>query len=206
MSKRTTLAEQPTQMYRPRRAYHPAPPPPDNYVPVAQRAAAPRRRWFWVSLLLLVALSFLGLAVVAGAGYLVYRSPKILPGVHTLGVDLGGYNEETAATMLNTNWQAHTVVLDGGDGARTTIPATTLGLILDAPATARRAHSHGRDLRALPEALQYRDSEHGFPPVWYFNPEVARTALENVAPQLAVQPVDAGIALENGHVVATPAV
>lgn len=206
MSKRTTLAEQPTQIYRPRRAYRPAPPPPDIYVPAAVAASAPRRRWIWVSLLLLVGLAFLAVSLVAGAGFFIYRSPKILPGVHTLGIDLGGYNEETAATMLGTNWQARTVVLDGGEGTRTTVPAATLGLILDAPATASRAHDQGRDLATLPEALQYRTSEHGFPPVWYFNPEVARTALENLAPQLAVAPVDAGIALENGQVVATPAI
>jgi lipoprotein-anchoring transpeptidase ErfK/SrfK len=201
MSKRTPLAEQPTQIYGRRPVYRPAPPPPDLYVPVA---ASPRR--LWLPLLLLVLLFFAGAGAVAGAGVLAYRSPRILPGIHTLGVDLGGRSEQSAATLLAANWQARAIALDGGGGVRTTVAPAAIGLILDAQATASRAHQQGRDLAALPEALRYRASSQGFPPVWYYNPEIARAALAELAPRLSIAPVDAGIVLENGRVVATPAV
>lgn len=211
MSKRTPVAEQPTQIFgrqpqrQPeRKPLYPRaapPPPPDIYVPVA----APRRsRSWWLPLLLLAALALLGVALVVAAGVLVYRSPRILPGIHTLGVELGGLDEDAAATLLATSWQARAITLDAGQGVETTLPPASLGLILDATATARAAHRQGRDLRALPEALQYRASAHGFPPVWYFDPAIARSALEQVAPQVAVAPVNAGIALEGGRVVAAP--
>jgi lipoprotein-anchoring transpeptidase ErfK/SrfK len=200
MNKRAPLAEQPTQIYGRRPVYRPAPPP-DIYVP----AGEPPRR-LWLPLLLIAFLLVGGAIAAAGAGFLVYRSPRIFPGVHTLGVDLGGRTEQSAATVLAANWRARSIIVDGGAGARLTMQPAELGLILDSEATASRAHAQGRDFAALPQALQYRSSEQGFPPVWYFNPEIARAALESIAPQLAVAPVDAGIALENGRVVATPSV
>jgi len=205
MSKRTPVAEQPTQIYGRSPVYQrrpgPPPPPPDIYV---QAAPARRGRGLWLPFLLLVTLAFLGVAVVAAAGFLVYRSPRILPGIHTLGVELGGLSEEDAAARLAASWQGRTITLDGGEGHRTALPPASLGLVLDAEATARAAHRQGRDLATLPEALQYRASPQGFPPAWYFDPAIARAALEEMAPQLAVAPVNAGIALQNGQVVATP--
>ncbi len=200
MSKRTPIAEQPTRVYGRRPAHRPAPPaPPDLYVPVQQP-----RRSLWLPLLLLAFLLLGAVVVVAGAGFLAYRSPRIFPGVHTLGVALGGRTEQGAASALASSWQARSISVEGGD-VRRALPPAELGLILDSEATASRAHAQGRDLATLPQALQYRSSEQGFPPVWAFNPEMARAALESMAPQLAVAPVDAGIALENGRVVATPA-
>src|SRR5690606_39700428 len=138
MSKRTPVAEQPTQIYGSSPVYHqrpgPPPPPPDIYV---QAAPARRGRGLWLPFLLLVTLAILGVAVVAAAGFLVYRSPRILPGIHTLGVELGGLSEEDAAARLAASWQGRTITLDGGEGNRTALPPASLGLVLDAEATAR---------------------------------------------------------------------
>jgi lipoprotein-anchoring transpeptidase ErfK/SrfK len=206
MGKRTPLADQPTQIYGRRRAYSPGPSPPDIYVPVTAPDGGRRHLGMWLPVLLVAGLIVTGMLSILGVGVVVYRSPKVLPGIHTLGINLGGYEQETAATLLATNWQARTIRVESGAGAQVTVPAVELGLILDAQATAKRAHAQGREVATLPEALRYRASQQGFPPIWYFNPEVARTALEELAPQVAVAPVDAGIALENGRVIATPSV
>lgn len=203
MSKRTPVAEQPTGIYRRRPVYHsapPPPPPPDIYLP----AAGSSRGGWALPFLLLAALVVLAVAIVAAAALLLYRSPRILPGIHTLGLELGGLDEDAAATLLATSWQARRITLDAGRGLQTTMPPASLGLLLDAQATARAAHRQGRDLQDLPVALQYRASARGFPPVWSFDPAKARAALAGLAPQVALAPVNAGIALQGGRVVATP--
>ena len=65
-------------------------------------------------------------------------------------------------------------------------------------------HQHlGRSPEALSGALL---SGRGLevPPVWRYNAAAAQATLENLAPQLAAQPVSAGIRIVNGQVEVTP--
>jgi hypothetical protein len=201
MSKRTPLAEQPTQIYGRRPVYRPAPPPPpDLYLPWQPRRAvsgchrAPHTLFF--------------------AGWRCRRRrwrPCISQPAHLSRRPYAGCRPRRAQRAERRVPAGRELAgarhhRGRGSGARTHRAPAALGLILDGPATASRAHQQGRDLAALPEALRYRASSQGFPPVWYYNPEIARAALAELAPQLAIAPVDAGIALENGRVVATQAV
>jgi hypothetical protein len=96
------------------------------------------------------------LALLAAAviiAFLLYYSDLIMPGVETLGVELGGKSRAEAATLLQQDWQRRTITLDAGDTTWTVTPAM-LGITLHAEATAQVAHRQGRSLATLQETLK----------------------------------------------------
>lgn len=210
MPRRAQTSEQPTIIYRrrprsrpaPRRAPAAAPPAPDIYVPAPPRDAGPRFRWLLGGSLLLLLVAGLALA----AGLYLALGNRILPGVHTLGVDLGGQTVEEAAASLQSEWDRREIALVAENSVVATTDPASLGLLLDAEATARAAYGQGRSLRALPDAARQALSENGFQPVWYFNPQRAATGLEQIAPLVEVAAVDAGVTFVNGHIETTPPV
>ena len=202
MSRR--IPEQKTAIYRrPRRQ----PPPPDFHLPVpepdrARRARNRRRRWPWFLLgFSLIFGLIVGSATVAG--YL-YQRNRIMPGVHTLGVRLGGQRVEEATIALSQNWDAREIRLDGGDGRRYTLRPATLGIALDAEATALAAYRQGRSIPDIEAAVRHAFSGSGFEPTWAFDPVAARAALAEVSDRISVAPADAGIRYANGRVDTTP--
>jgi hypothetical protein len=135
-------------------------------------------------------------AVLLGAG-LIYAS-GILPGVRSVGVPLGGLSQSEAAAALAQQWA--TITLRDGDRVWPLDPAA-LGLALDADATAAAAYAQGRSRGGLLQAL-LRGVD--VPPVVTIDRPAAAAALDDLAPLVAVAPVDAGIELVGDEVRATP--
>ena len=195
----------------------PAPRPPNRRRPPdtadAPTEAWPKRRqpqprprrsnWrLWGLVLLGESVVLLAAAVIIA--FLLYRSDLILPGVQTLGVELGGKSRAEAVTLLQQHWQRQTIILDAGEPTWTVTPAT-LGITLHAEATAQIAHRQGRSLVTLQDALKAKGHVHIWP-VWSLDPTVAEANLQTLAPQLDVPPVDAGLRVVAGRVEATPSV
>jgi LysM repeat protein len=175
---------------------------PTQALPQQPQPGPRRSNWrFWVLVLLGESLALL-LAAVAAIALFLYQSDLILPGVQTLGVELGGQFKDEATALLQQTWQRRTVLLDAGDTTRTVTPAR-LGITLDVEATVRDAHRQGRSLATLQEALE-AEGPITISPVWRLDPAVARANLQIWAPQFDVPPVDADLRLVAGRVEATP--
>ena len=160
------------------------------------------RRWPWLLLALLMLLAGGGLLL---GGLYVYESSRILPGVHTLGVQLGGQQVNEATAALARNWDARQIVLEGGDEPLTLRPAS-LGIILDAEATALAAYRQGRNIPDVEVAIRSAFGKTGFTPTWYFDPAVAEASLRDVAAQVNVAPVNAGVRFVDDRVEPVPPV
>lgn len=143
--------------------------------------------------------------VIGGGLTYVYARGRILPGVSALNVPLGGRTPAEAAAALQARWDEQTVTLQNGELAWPVRPAE-LGMSLDAAATVRAAALKGRSLaslRAIPgEGLAWFEVA----PVWAYDPAAAGRALSQLAPQLAVAPVDATVRIVDGRAEAVPAV
>jgi len=142
------------------------------------------------------------LAAAVMIAFLLYRSDLILPGVQTLGVELGGKSKAEAAILLQQHWQSQTIILDAGEPTWTVTPAM-LGMTLHAEATAQVAHRQGRSLATLQETLE-AGGHASILPVWSLDPTVAVANLQTLAPQLDVPPVDAGLRVVAARVEASP--
>jgi LysM repeat protein len=150
-----------------------------------------------LALLVLAAMAMLTLA-------LLYRSDLIMPGVRTLGVELGGKRKAEAVMRLQQSWLARTVILDGGDTTWSVTPPM-LGIMLDAEATAQIAYQQGRSLETLKDVFKAK-GRIDIAPVWRIDLTIAEANLQALAPQFDVPPVDAGLQVVDGRVEATPAV
>ncbi len=186
----------------------PAPTIPVPHVPLPpapshKREALPTRqrpvktmRWGWMAaavggaFLLLIAM---GALVVVGA-----VSGGVLPGVSVGSVRVGG-KSITQATRLLAD-QAQTITLQA-DGQTWDVSPSELGLQLDAAATAQRAYDEGRDNGNFMSAVFGRVS---VAPVVNFDIAAAEAYLLANEATYSVQPVNAGVALVNGEVQATP--
>ena len=184
------------------------------YTPVAQqqtelwlRPAPPPRRGRRVlfALLLLALFALTVVAGVAGGGLLfAYSRGRVLPGVTALGLPLSGLTQSEAATALQERWNEQSVNLTSGEQTWLLRP-DELGMTLDASATARAAAQKGRSfdgLRSLPgEGMGWFDVA----PVWAYDAAAAERTLTQIAPLLAVAPVNATIRVTNGRAEAVPA-
>lgn len=174
------------------------------------RAEAYRRpqrgRWglLWLLFPLLFAL-VVAVGVLAGGMSFVYARERIVPGVTAMGVPLGGRTTAEAAAALQSRWDEQGVVLRNGELTWPVAPAA-LGMTLDATATAEAASGKGRSLDSLRAVLGEGRSWFDTPPVWGFDPTVAHATLTDLAPQLAVAPVDATIAIRGGRAETVPAI
>ncbi len=187
----THLSDQPT-------AFHPRPATePTQWYPAPQ---PPRRRSrIWRVLL---ALCVLLLAAVLGgaAGGVTYliAGETILPGVSALGQPLGGLTEPAAAATLNTAWDARRVTLTSDDGIWTVSP-TVLGMVLDAPATAATAYDAARSPQPWLALPRSGVAALAVPPVWTYDAALARQALNELAPTLAIEPQNAAVRIAAGR-------
>ena len=171
--------------------------------------AAPRPRRGRRVLLALLLLALFALVLVAGVigGGLtyVYARGRIVPGVTTLGVPLGGRTPAEAAAALQTRWDAQTGTLQNGEMAWPVAP-DDLGMTLDAAATARVAADKGRSFDGLRDVISDGPAWFRVDPVWTYDPTAAARTLDALAPQLAVPPADATVRVVNGRAEAVPAV
>ena len=176
--------------------------PAEVWVPVLP-AANKGNRWPATGKLLIGGFFFLFisafLVVIAIFGLLFFYSDLIFPGVRVLGVEVGSMTKSEAEAVLSQKWEQQTVLLTHDEGVWP-VGGTDLGLVLDAQATAQGAYEQGRSAASWRRLLMNGAQ---FQPVWSFNPEIAREFLENFAPQIGVQPVDAGMQVLQGDVVET---
>jgi len=181
---------------------HVPPAPRQGHAPAPPMRPSPRKkktntRWLWILGLAMVGLMFMcGGTLALGAG--MFYADGILPGVTVNGVELGGMSEVEAVGSLQRNW--NNIVLR--DGNRTwAVNPQTLGLTVDANATAGQAYAIGR---TSGNPLQAIFGNVPVSPVVTLDATVAGTELLRVAEQVHVAPIDAGVGFENGQVIATP--
>ncbi|MBK7895185.1 MAG: peptidoglycan binding domain-containing protein [Anaerolineaceae bacterium] len=191
-----SLVDAPTQLWFPAATAQPQTMP--------QRPLRQAQRPFLKYLFLgftLLALLTMGFVAVAGAG-LVYMSDLVLPGVQVMGVDVARLTQSEAAAALQNNTTQQTLRLTYEETVWLVAPAD-LGLTLDAAATAKRAHAYGRTPEAWVELIQ--TGTMAVEPSWVLDTAVTQTTLQTRADELAIEPVNAGLVIENGQVTTTPA-
>jgi LysM repeat protein len=181
------------------------------HAPPPLHLPAPPRPSFGLKLLhlswWLLILSALASATIAIAllGWLAFRwqvQGEILPGVNVLGIELGGETAEGAALLLEREWASRAIIVQGTTHATTATPAE-LGLILDAPATARTAASWSQSTDVIALWEFWTTGAH-IPPVWGLDATQTEAYLHEVSPLFDLSPIEAGVRLENGRLVATP--
>jgi hypothetical protein len=208
-----TVPARPVRIPLRRQPAHPIPPAPRAYTtpPAPARHAGMRRRtlpprpqprtgprWWLIAPLaglLLMALVVCGVFTL-GVGMIYARG--ILPGVSSAGVPLGGLSEREAAQTLAAHW--NTITLRDGDRSWQFDPGE-LGILLDAEATARAAHSQGRSEGSALEAVLGTVE---VAPRLSVDLAQAAAVLGQIAPQFALAPINAGVELVDGDVRATP--
>lgn len=179
--------------------------PTEIWVGVPPIQTQPRRRtWLWLLMGGLVMMVLAMVFVAVAAGGLLYYSKVVMPGTQVMGVDIGWQTTAESASTLQTAWESRTITLVAGDHTWQVAPQT-LGMTLDAPATAESAYQYGRSVSNLLNGLIGSGSL-DVPPVWMFDVNIAQTQLQTLAPNLQVPPVNAGLRVVDGRIEATPAI
>jgi lipoprotein-anchoring transpeptidase ErfK/SrfK len=171
-----------------------------------------RAAWlFFVAILVVAGLSLgaIGLALASRAYHRRYEG-RIYPGVSVYGVNLGGLTVEEATARLQTAFPDPTTLLVTlRDGERTWSRSwADLGIHPDVQATAALAYQVGRS--GSPQE-QYRAQLRGLltgyplsPVIVLPDPARATAALEALAPEIAIPPVNAGLVISPDSVIPVP--
>ncbi|MCB0210638.1 MAG: L,D-transpeptidase family protein [Anaerolineae bacterium] len=162
------------------------------------------RRLTYMSLGWIIAVLLALIVMLITGAVLFYRSDVITPGVHVAGINIGGRSMAEAAALLREQSQKGGIVLTA-DGFEQAFVPEALGIRLDAEATVKLAYQQSRSPDMLRQFIDNR-GRIDLEPTWQFDPLPARQALEAVAPNFAVEPIDADIQMLDGRVVAVPAV
>jgi lipoprotein-anchoring transpeptidase ErfK/SrfK len=171
-----------------------------------------RISWLFAGVLALVLLSIgvIGLILVSQA-YNRNYADRIYPGVSVYGVDLSGMTiDEAAAALQSTFPDPAAQPLTLRDGERTWNRTwADLGIKLDSASTAHLAYQVGR--AGTPQenqSTQLKALVAGWPisPVIILpDPAQAAAALEALAPEVAIPPVNAGLIIQPDGIIAVPA-
>jgi lipoprotein-anchoring transpeptidase ErfK/SrfK len=137
-------------------------------------------------------------SVVAGSLY-VYQRNRIIPGVQTLGVRLGGQRVEEATQELERNWERREIRLEAPGEQSFTMRPASLGIVLDARETALAAYRLGRNIPDIEVAIAHAFGGHELEPTWYFDPAAAREGLQTIADQVNVAPQNATVEFSQGQ-------
>ena len=162
------------------------------------------RRLLWLSFPVLFVMALIAGVLMGGLSF-VYARERILPGVTALGVPLSGRTTAEAAAAIQARWDEQTVTLQNGEMTWPVSPAD-LGMVIDAAATAEDAAAKGRSVESWRALLDDRAAWFDTLPVWRFDPAAAQNTLAGLAPQLAVAPVDARVAINGARAEAVPAI
>ena len=190
--------KRPLSSHQPAYATSVADAPTELYIPLPGKT---RRSWKPLVLVgLLVGLLGL-LALLIGGAALIYYSDWVLPGISTLGIDIGGRTTEEAAAILAGQWQQRTIFLEA-EGTTQILSPAELGITLDTAVTANRAHQYGRSPDSLWQWLQ-ASGRADIAPAWEIDLVAAEAILNDRADQFAVPPQNAGVELVNGSFQAT---
>ena len=170
-------------------------------------------RWLAFTLVVAVAGLTIGVTGLAFAvlNYGIRYAGLIYPGVSVYGVDLGGQSVEEATEALADKLPSPgsaPLTLRSGD-LRWACQWSDLGLSFDPTATAHLAYQMGRE--GTPEQQYMVQLEalvrgHPLSPVVLLpDSAFARSALEEMAPELLVPPVNAGLRITPDGITTTPA-
>jgi LysM repeat protein len=174
----------------------------------AARRRGRRATGLWLVGQVLVVILITGVILPAlllcGVGLIYETRQLILPGVSVLGTDLSGSTQEQAADKLNVTWNYnHPLTLSGSEHTWQLAPIE-LGLFLDPAATAHAAYRLQRSgILAQLEQIVRGDPQPVLPVVVY-RPDIARTALENLASQINQPAQEATLRFEQGKWSAVP--
>jgi lipoprotein-anchoring transpeptidase ErfK/SrfK len=172
-----------------------------------------RTPWFvfaGILTLVLLLISVGSLALVARA-YDQRYAEHIYPGISVYDVDVGSMTVDEATAALQAALpDPATLTLTLSDGERTwTRTWADLGIRLDPAATAQLAYQVGRegtDQEQRSAQLQALVGGHPIPPVIILpDPAQAAAALEALAPEVAVPPVNASLAISPESITPLPA-
>lgn len=181
-----------------RRAPMPNVPPRPVHAPRAlppRRRAAPKTNWWLIAAVTIGAFVFITMAIISLGALFIFAGDRTLPGVHILGIPVGGRGMSDVYAALPEN-----ATIRLRDGQRVfPIDLASLGIAIDRDATARAATSFGRagDVNLLLRAVIGRAD---MPPALTIDRDGALVALESLAPQINVNPVNAGVRLVDGIV------
>jgi lipoprotein-anchoring transpeptidase ErfK/SrfK len=139
------------------------------------------------------------LAVGLGVG-VVYASGRILPGVSAAGVALGNLTLDDAAAQLTASWQQ--IALRDGNRTWNVQPAT-LGLTLDAQATALEAQRRGRNSGSFLAALLGHED---VAPVVQVDAAKLQQSMKALASSVNMPAANATIRIVNGQLTPVAAV
>ncbi len=139
---------------------------------------------------------------------------RIYPNVYVSGegidlnLNVGGLTVEEASALLAAHPIADVAnanALQFTDGGRIwEIAWSDMGVRLDAGATAQAAFSVGRERLDLRTFIDMQQGRFEVAPVFTLDMEKARSALEALAPQVALPPTDATLRLEGAKLIAEP--
>ncbi len=160
---------------------------------------------------LLLTLGVVGL-LATWTGYKALLAPyegRIYPNVYALGVNLGGLTPDEAAARLGEALGDYDVgLLTLSDGKHIwAVSWSEAGLRLDVDAMVQVAFATGRTdhpIGRILSILDLRGERREVAPVFIIDPQMARGALERLAPEVSVPPTDATLRLEGGQLVAVP--
>jgi lipoprotein-anchoring transpeptidase ErfK/SrfK len=178
------------------------PMPPQGQQPLPQ-LRQPRKKnnlAKWLLIVPIVGVMLILLAVLIGimSLRLVYAD-QILPQVESARISLGGMTEAEAAQALQANWG--TIILRNQDG-EWRVDAEDFGLTLNAAKTAERAFAQGHGEGGMTALFRTVN----IPPVVQVSEAKLAVRLQDIAnEQINTAATNAGVAFQNGQVVATPA-
>lgn len=186
-----------------------------GYVPPPHRAAMPHRagrplpprnnarRGISGRSIILIAAALFSIFILftcgaLGLGGALIYGRGVLPGVRSLGVDLGGMSETEAIAALRTAAESLTLT-DPGTGRHWEVNPVLLGLIIDVEKTAQGAYAQGRGSGDFIKALSGVDVY----PVVTVNTQLATNGLTTLRDQLEQPARNAGVGLVDGRVTQT---
>lgn len=184
-----------------RPAYIPAPPTRAQQ-PVRRAPAQPRKinKWWIIAPIAGIFVLFAAACAAITLGGVLMYAGGVLPQVSAGGVALGGLSQDAAADKLRSEWS--TIILRDESTDRTwTYDPAQLGITIDAEATAADAYAQGR---GGGNGLQAIIGGVDIAPVINIDMVTATVALDQLRPQIDAAPVNAGVALADGRVQATP--
>lgn len=151
-----------------------------------------------------VAFAIITLMIIMIGALFLFGSSSILPGVRVAGVPLGGLSESEAAAALNASWSQNGIILR--DEERTfPVDPSVLGISLDTEASIEAAQSYGRSLVAPGNMLRAALGSIDLPPVIRINTAVTEQVLREMASQIEIAPINAGVQIINGSIEPRPA-
>ncbi|MBN1679129.1 MAG: peptidoglycan binding domain-containing protein, partial [Anaerolineae bacterium] len=142
------------------------------------------------------------ITLLGGFGLLL-ASDRVLPGVSSVGVDLGSMTEAKAAQALTDAWVNEGILLRDGERVWAVSPAD-IGISLDANATAAAAKTWGRSNGGLSGAVRSLVSGVEIDPVLNIDMERLSAYLQNAKADTDIPATNAGVQLVNGQAEATP--